>query len=83
MQDEEKNAEINTVFAERHPELVKTKNTITYRSAIAHELFEAEDKEIKVEFRLKAEEDHKEAMEEYKGGVDGNPDLEDDERANT
>jgi hypothetical protein len=81
MQDEEKNTEINALFAERHPELVKTKNTIKYRSAIARELFEAEDEEIKIEFRLKAEEDHKEAMEEYKGGVDGDPDLEDEEKA--
>jgi hypothetical protein len=82
MQDEEKNAEINAVFAERYPELVKTKNTIKWRSEMARELFEAEEEEVKEEFKLKAEEDHKEAMEEYQGGVDGDPKLDDDETAN-
>jgi hypothetical protein len=76
MQDEEKNLEINNVFAERFPELVGAKNTIKWRVEIARELFDAEDEEVRQEFHQKADDDHQEAMDEYKAGVDGDPEFE-------
>jgi hypothetical protein len=80
MQDEEKNGEINALFAERYPDLVGKKNTIKWRGEIARELFEAEEEEVKEEFRQKAEEDHEEAMAEYKSGMEGSVELEDDDQ---
>ncbi|KAK7020040.1 hypothetical protein R3P38DRAFT_3198597 [Favolaschia claudopus] len=81
MQDEEKNDEINRLLKERHPELVGRQNSIKERTAIARELLEAEEEEIREEYRLRGEEEYQEAMEEFKGGEEAVADAEEDAEA--
>ncbi|KAK6964698.1 hypothetical protein R3P38DRAFT_3247816 [Favolaschia claudopus] len=81
MQDEEKNDEINRLLKERHPELVGRQNSIKERTAIARELLEAEDPEIREEYRLRGEEEYQEALEEFKSGEGADAEAEEDAEA--
>ncbi|KAJ7043433.1 hypothetical protein C8F04DRAFT_1250861 [Mycena alexandri] len=77
MQDEEKNAAINSAMAERYPDKVGAKDSIKWRAQLARELLAAEPEEVQDEFRLKGEEEYEEAMEEYQKNEGGGANMED------
>ncbi|KAJ7026593.1 hypothetical protein C8F04DRAFT_1267961 [Mycena alexandri] len=83
MQDEDNNARINEEFKDRYPDKVGARNSIKWRAQIARDLLEEEGEEIKEEYRKRAEEEHQEAMAEYKAGVtvEGESDVEVQRRA--
>ncbi|KAJ7765182.1 hypothetical protein B0H16DRAFT_1454363 [Mycena metata] len=82
MQDEEKNAAINTALAERYPDQLGARDSIKWRVALARELLAAESDEVQDEFQAKGEEEYEEALAEYEKNEAGGAKMEDfDEEA--
>ncbi|KAJ7120486.1 hypothetical protein C8R43DRAFT_1136871 [Mycena crocata] len=75
MQDPKKNAEINRLFRERHPDKVGEKSTLQWRAEIARELFAEEPEETKQEFRERGESEYKEALAACGKGLEGHAAL--------
>jgi hypothetical protein len=72
MRDDEKNAEVNALFEERHPQHVGAKNTIKWRSEIARELLEDESEDLKEDITRRIEEDYQTVLARHKSR--GQPD---------